>query len=312
MTRPSHLPRVLVAVLTYQRPDELSANLPAVLAQAQVSDHPVEVCVVDNDPAASARSAVAALAAPHLRYVVEPQAGIAAARNRALHEASAADLLVFIDDDERPRDGWLDALLRVWHDTGAAAVPGRVVPSYLGQPDPWLLAGGFFDRPVRVTGSTMPTAAAGNLLLDLHQVRRAGLLFEEPFGLTGGEDTLFGRRLVASGGEIRWCDEAVVEDRVPVERLTRSWVLQRKRSHGNVASLVDLHLATSTAARRRVRARRLAAGAVLIGQGWARSGVGRVSGSAHHHARGLAVLHRGLGMIDGAVGRPYEQYARES
>ena len=66
--------------------------------------------VVDNDPAASARSACTGFH-PAVRYVHEPRPGIAAARSRALREAGEHDVLVFIDDDERPSAGWLRSLL---------------------------------------------------------------------------------------------------------------------------------------------------------------------------------------------------------
>ena len=121
-------PAVLVAVLTYRRPDDLAAVLPLLAAEAAAATgshaRAVEVLVVDNDPDAGARAQVAGLGIPGVRYVHEPRSGIAAARNRALDEAGSADLLVFIDDDERPHDRWLEHLLATWQRTGAHGVAG--------------------------------------------------------------------------------------------------------------------------------------------------------------------------------------------
>ena len=81
-----------------------------------------------------------------MRYVHEPEPGIAAARNRALDEAGPADLLVFIDDDERPVDGWLARLVETYRVDRPTAVVGPVVSEYEQQPDAWVSAGRFFDR----------------------------------------------------------------------------------------------------------------------------------------------------------------------
>src|SRR5689334_13154573 len=104
---------VTIAVLTYRRPDDLAAILPMLVEQALRAPIPARVLVIDNDPGGGARAHLETLIAggQPIRYVHEPEPGIAAARNRAIDETLDADLLVFIDDDERPVDGWLQALL---------------------------------------------------------------------------------------------------------------------------------------------------------------------------------------------------------
>ena len=305
---------VLVAIPTYQRPGQLAVGLPLVLAQArQVSEQNefrASVVVIDNDPHASARDVVAALAGEDLDYVVEPQPGISAARNRALDEAKDADLLVFLDDDEQPREGWLRCLLQTWEATVAAAVMGRVVSQLEGDLDPWVQAGQFFQRARMPTGTAIPVAAAGNLLLDLRQIREVGVRFDERLGLTGGEDTLFSRTLASRGGRMVWCDESVADDYVPAARLTRRWVLTRSWSHGNAASLVELYLAADWRRRQLVRIRECRRGLVRIVGGAARYLVGLVTRSRRHQARGLRTVYRGGGMISAAVGLRYQEYAR--
>ena len=132
---------VVVAVLTYRRPEDLEAVLPLVAEQAAACEPPARVLVVDNDPGASARPAVEGSALERVSYAWEPQPGIAAARNRALLEAAGDDVLVFLDDDERPGPGWLQHLLDVRAATGSAGVVGPVVSSFATAPDPWIEAG---------------------------------------------------------------------------------------------------------------------------------------------------------------------------
>lgn len=310
--------RVAVAVLTYRRPELLVDTLTAIASHlehaalsAQVGT-PVhtEIVVVDNDPASSARGFVRRLDIAGLRYVVERRPGIAAARNRAMAEASGSDVLVFIDDDEDPMDGWLSNLLTVWRRTGAAGVAGRVVPKYAMDPDPWIIAGRFFVRKTMPTGTDRPAAAAGNLLLDVRQVTRSGIAFEEPFGLTGGEDTIMTRKMTAAGLRIVWCDESVVRDRVPAERLTRDWVLRRAWSHGNNQALIEIHMAASNHGRAMGRLRNGVTGGARMVAGAFQLTRGHLRGSLEDQARGARMVWRGAGFVAGALGVAYEEYAR--
>lgn len=308
---------VTIAVLTFHRPDELVAALEPIRRQARdlVEGGGVSaarVLVVDNDPGASARSAVASLAADDVDYVVEPTPGIAAARNRALTEAAESDVVVFIDDDERPRADWLRSLVAVWDEHRSAAVAGRVVPAFDGPIDPWITDGRFFVRRSLRTGTSVTAAAAGNLLLDVAQLRSLGVRFDERLGLGGGEDTLLTRAIVARGGTILWCDESIAEDHVPADRATRRWVLKRAWSHGNTTTVVDLILAGSPRERLTVRVRAVLGGAARVVAGAGRAAVGTVLRSNRHAARGLRAAFRGAGMAAAALGVTYQEYARST
>ena len=305
---------LVVAMLTYRRPAELDRGLPLVFEQVlALAGVTGSVLIVDNDPEGSARTTVERLARRSdvvVRYVVEAEPGIAAARNRAIDESSASDLLVFIDDDEHPTSEWLTPLVETWKRTGASAVMGRVVSEFDDELDPWVAAGEFFRRRSMPTGTEIAVAAAGNLLIDRVQLHRLGVRFDERLGLGAGEDSLFSQELVRRGGRIAWCEESVAVDRVPIERMSRRWVLDRARSHGNAETVVGLHLARSGAERARVRATAAARGTVRVAGGSARYAYGLVARSLRHQARGLRTAHRGLGIVTGAAGVAVKEYAR--
>lgn len=303
---------ITLAVLTYRRPADLEALLPLLLEQATKNVLSVQILVVDNDPAASARSQVTGLGEPSVRYVHEPVPGIAAARNRALDESAASDVLIFIDDDERPVEGWLSSLLAVYDATHPAGVVGPVISRYPNTPEPWITAGRFFERRRLPTGTVVEVAATNNLLLDLHVVRSSRVRFDEAFGLTGGSDTLFTRELSRAGHLLLWCDEAIVYDEVPLARMSRAWVLQRAYRSGNGWSRTSLALAGSDRDRALCRlkltvrsAPRIAAGAVLSSAGW-------IVRSEKVNARGRRTLSRGLGMFSGSWGHVYSEYHRDT
>lgn len=301
----------VVAVLTYRRPDQLRRLLPELVRQG-AGRNEIRVLVVDNDPAASGGPVVEALDDATVRYVHEPRPGIAAARNRALDESADDEVLVFIDDDEWPNANWLDALLDVRTHTLCAAVVGPVVSEFVGELDPWVKAGQFFDRRRLPSGTHVDVAATNNLLLDLQQVRAFGLRFDEDFGISGGSDTLFTRELHRRGGALVWCDEAVVIDQVPIERLTRRWVLLRALRSGNSWSRTSIKISKSAAERARVRVQLTARGALRTASGAAQFAGGCIVRSKPHQARGLRTAMRGGGMLAGAYGYVYSEYRRKS
>lgn len=303
---------VVIAVLTYQRPDDIALALPRLLQQAAGSPIEASVLVVDNDPSGSARPVVEAFNFPHLRYVNETHPGISAARNRALAESLHADLLVFIDDDEVPVENWLNLLL-AQHSAGfPAAVAGPVISEYAVEPSDWIKVGEFFTRRRMTSGTPLAVAATNNLLLDLHQIRAMELVFDERFGLSGGSDTLFTRQIVTKGGRMAWCDEAIVIDRVPTNRLTRDWVLRRALRSGNSWSRVATHLASGPREQLATRGTLVARGGVRLIGGTARFLVGAATRTTRHQAKGLRTAARGAGMFSGAFGYVYSEYRRNS
>ena len=309
---PEHL---TIAMLTFRRPDDLDEILPmlvdeAIMAQSDLLE--VRVLVVDNSPEAGARAAVSDFGASSpvtVDYEHEPIAGIPSGRNRALAASAASDLLVFIDDDERPIRGWLTLLLQTRERYGAIAVVGSVVSEYAVPPSPWIVAGGFFDRRRMPTGTRLTVAATNNLLLDLRVVRRIGLEFDLALGLNGGDDTLFTREL-ATHGVMVWCDEAEVIDVVPERRITNEWVLRRAVRSGNSWAMSSIRLEKPGARRLGVRVRSIGDGLVRIAGGGARAIAGIIGGRMPWRARGVRTLARGAGMILGALGFSYLEYTR--
>lgn len=307
----AELPEIVVAMATFRRPDCLARILPELVRQVSAYPGVASVLVVDNDPDAGARAQVAEWADQGVRYVSELTPGIAAARNRALAEAGTAELLLFIDDDGLPLDGWVANLVARWLQWRCAGVSGPVIPTPEGgEPDAWVVSCGVLDRVKLPTGTKVRGAGTGNLLLCLPQLRELRLCFDENFGLTGGSDTMLTHDLIRRGGVIRWCDEAEVYDFLTVDRLTRPWVLRRCRRTGNDWSRVALALAPSPLRKAAERMDLTARGLLRIAQGLARQLVGLVRGRIADRARGACAVATGLGVISGAVGFVHVEYAR--
>ena len=124
---PAAAPRISVVVCTRNRPDDLRRCIRAI---CQLQPAPLEVLVVDNDPA-DERSRQLVLGVPRLRYVVEPRPGLSWARNRGIVDC-AGDVIAFIDDDVTVDRRWVGRLQQAFAENPAAGVvTGLVCPSEL-------------------------------------------------------------------------------------------------------------------------------------------------------------------------------------
>ena len=307
-------PRLTVAVLTYLRNAYLAELLPALVEQAgSVAGRArVRILVVDNDPAGGAERTAAGArpdgAGPEIVYVHEPEPGIVAGRNRALDESGRERLLVFIDDDELPRPGWLAALLDARERHGCAAVTGPTPPVFETAPDPWVAACGAFDSWEAADGARVRSADTGNLLLDLGRVRALDLRFDPRYGLTGGEDSLFTRSLTLAGEEIRFAAGAVVDKRVPAQRARRDWVL--RRAHRSGSTWARVRIDTADRARTALRLGYAVKGLARAGREGVLALLARARGDVASRAVHEVSARGGLGMVVGALGGSVAEYGR--
>ena len=91
-----------LAIPTQRRPEGLAIAVRSTFRQTGLDLSRLELVIVDNDQTPSAQPMATRLAAEApfpVRYVHEPAAGVANARN-ALLAAAKGDLIAFTDDDE--------------------------------------------------------------------------------------------------------------------------------------------------------------------------------------------------------------------
>ncbi len=299
--------RVAVCACTYLRPQGL-ARLLAELAAVEVPDGvAVEVVIVDNDAGGSGRAAVDA-ARPGfpfpLRYVVEPEPGIVAARNAAVAAAGPVDAVAFLDDDEWPSPRWLAELVRVGEASGAEVVTGTVEPVFDEEPPAWVRAGGFFERPRHADGARIHYARTSNVLVG----RGALAVHDPPFedtGSDGGEDTLFFHRVHLAGHPIVWADGAAVYESVPPARVSPRWIVLRQYRYGLTRSALLRSLGGSPWH----AIRRAGLGVLTVLRGLVVA-LGAVRGGRAALVKGAATAALGAGLVLGLFGVGHDQYRR--
>ncbi len=125
--------RLSLVIPTHNRAEQLLVALRSVVRQS-ADPASWECVVVNNASTDDTEERFAAFAAEHpginLRMVFEPEPGVSHARNRGLSEARA-DLLAWIDDDERIGEHFIAAYLDFFDAySGASVAGGRIVAEY--------------------------------------------------------------------------------------------------------------------------------------------------------------------------------------
>jgi succinoglycan biosynthesis protein ExoM len=194
--------------------------------------------VADNDHDRSAEAIVREFAAGVIavRYCVEPQQGIARARNKAIENAEG-DFLAFIDDDEFPAVDWLLLLHNTCGEYAVDGVLGPVLRYFDEAPPRWMEKSRFYTRPINATGAPVDWAGArtGNVLLKINVLTETERPFRPEF--RAGEDQDFFRRKIEEGRVFVWSAEAVVYEVVPPVRWKRSYLLRKALLRGASARL---------------------------------------------------------------------------
>jgi len=230
---------VSICIATFRRPVGLARLLDSLVRIKVPSEIEVEVLVVDNDAAGSARAVVEAhtdafrSSLRPLRYFVEPRQNIAHARNRAV-EAARGRWLMFIDDDEIADENWLTAYLELFDRYECDGAFGPVISRLERVVTPWLDVPTFYSSHRHITGTVLRKGEprTGNAM-----IRRTlfdGRRFDPRFGRTGGSDAQLFGVMCSAGARFLWCDEAQIVEYLPPERHCVSWLARRSFRGGFV------------------------------------------------------------------------------
>ena len=203
------LPSATIVVPTYDRPAQLLACL-AALAALDYPRERYEVVVSNDGGALPDEAGLAALREPlRLTIVSQPNAGPAAARNRAAAHAGG-EIIAFTDDDCAPESGWLRGLAARLTTSPHAMVGGRTVNALAGDPCAeasqllvdYLYA--YYNRP-----GSHGFFCSNNFAVDARMFHEIGG-FDPEFGRAAGEDRDLCDRWTQRGWEMVFAPEAVV------------------------------------------------------------------------------------------------------
>lgn len=301
---------IAIAIATYRRPAGLQRLL-ASLDRLTFKTHTqpkITIVIVDNDataPLSPDAGTCTRWSQWPVVYRVEPQRGLAHVRNACL-DAVPSDVaaIAFLDDDEWVEPQWLDALLSKRAITGAGVIQGPVRPIYAVPPRPWLTMAPYHEVGPFADGAQLDHGATGNCLLDRAMLTATGIRFDAAFNASGGEDTDFFQRLLAREVKIVAAADAIAFEDVPLQRMSRAWVLKRQMRVGHTLGVVAQRNGTSLT--RIVKAcLRFAKGTLLMLAGIPLA----LLGQDQFFMGGLANMAWGFGTISAFFGKRMDQYS---
>jgi glycosyltransferase involved in cell wall biosynthesis len=217
--------------------------LPGLVEAIRRQDCPfdAEILVVDNNSGDNTETVVAQLAGESgipIRYVIESTQGIPYARNRAVEESICSSYLAFIDTDELPYTGWLEAAVDALHRESAECVGGAIRVRLVSKGRPkWLTDEllGFLGEvnhgpePFWIRDRSTPVWS-GNIAYDMN-VFANGLRFDVRYnrrgkGVGGGSDGLMFRELLETSARIRYRPDMSIDHFIDSQKLNRGYFLK--------------------------------------------------------------------------------------
>jgi glucosyl-dolichyl phosphate glucuronosyltransferase len=234
MSRAQHTVRVSIAICTYNRSQLLFETLESLCALT----FPVEeweVLVVDNNSSDNTAEVTRSFTdkLPRLRYIHEPQQGLAYARNTAITQ-SDSPIIVFADDDVLVEPDWLTQLVAPYEISDAiACVAGSVYPVFPEGLPQWMERD--WARPLVLTDEVGPMPDSADPMGANLSFRRSVFEtigdFRVDLGRKGnsllcGEDAEIVRRLRKAGFEAWFVPAAKLFHQFPRSRMNLKYAMR--------------------------------------------------------------------------------------
>lgn len=229
MSDPHPLPRVTVAICTYNRAAFLRQTLTGMTKQDWPAER-LELLVIDNRSSDSTADVVREFSqAPHVpRHVLETKQGLDHARNRGIAEATG-EIIVLADDDILMEPDWIRQLAAPFiADTAGriGCVGGEVVPVFPDGLPHWIRE---WHAPLafRANAGPVPPSQSpmgANIAFRRSVFDRVGVfstgLDRKGVSLFGGGDGEMVRRIREAGYDIWFAPAAKVLHQMPASRTT--------------------------------------------------------------------------------------------
>jgi len=216
-------------------------TLSSILAQ-DVSDIAFEILVVENEPQENGEIKSFCLKNT-IEYIHEPRAGLHYGRHTGAHIAKG-EILVFVDDDIRACDGWLEKICQPFDDGRVAVVGGLVLPEWGIEHPEWMafIHPGYLsllDLGDKPRDLSWPEQVYGcNFAIRRLALFEAGGFNPDSYAdrdlrwYRGDGETGLLTKIYSAGYAVRYEPSACVYHRIPAARLTKTYILKRAFNQG--------------------------------------------------------------------------------
>lgn len=229
---------ISICICTYRRNKLLKELLIKISTLITNNFFTFSVVVIDNDENHGAKRTLIEMQKTlpvEIRFTHVIDRNLAVVRNTSI-ELSRGDYIAFIDDDEYPSPHWLLLLYKTIDLYKSSGSLGPVIPQFQVEPPKWIVKGKFSERSRYHTGTELSwkNTRTGNVLIKKGLFLDKKNLFDEKFKLGSEDDNMF-KRFIEKGHKFIWCDEAIVYEQVPKERLTILYYLKRSKLFGYIS-----------------------------------------------------------------------------
>ena len=247
-TAAGRVPDVSVVLSTFNRCDDLSRALSALVSQQGADDIAFEVIVVDNNSSDRTREVVAPYLdrpGPAVRYIFEQRQGVSYGRNTGTM-AARAPIVAFTDDDNEVDARWIATVtFTLDAHPEASAIGGRIVPDWPAPIPKWLDRRHWSPLAILDYGEQPFYTSQSNprcLLTANFAIRRAVLEslggFSPQYERCQDHELLI--RLWRSGLQALYVPGLIVRTRIAPERLTRRYHRAWHEKHGFYSAAMRL------------------------------------------------------------------------
>lgn len=298
---------ILVGLCTFKRNELLKDALDSLLDLNIPAGHDVEILIVDNDSTSAAKVIFEEYKSKFkikLHYQVESTKGITFARNKAVEFAinTGAEFLCFFDDDAQVEQNWLVQLVDTYNQFGESIISGPQLSVFDENVPDWAKSTIYFNPRRYKTGVKLPWAATNNVMIPVNFFKKHHVGFDNNLRFSGGSDQCLFMELTAKGEVIHWCDEAIVKERVGIERANPEWIINRSYRYGTTGYYLECKskgvlLGTASS---------LAKGAIYLCYGSLQFVFSRKSEYKVLEAK--CHIRRGIGWFTGILGKRFQEY----
>lgn len=241
-----------VVICTYNRADGLRLVLRALAEQRGAENVSWDILVVDNGSSDHTRAVVEDFAAhqarPPVRYLLESEPGLTAARLRGVRETDSP-WIAFVDDDNLLEPDWIAAIakaIRAHPDAGGLG--GEIILDWEAPPPSYLSPFGFCFAEQRVGVEERPadSLAGAGMALRREALVACGWVDGPLLGdrtgnkLVSGGDVEIAQRVRSAGYRLWLTPAAVLQHRIPRERMTRKYLFRINQQLGISSAVVGV------------------------------------------------------------------------
>jgi len=229
---------IVIGIATCNRPTGLARLLDSIQRDLSGTPFgPLLIVVCDNHPNRAGKPVVTQYAdVLPMRYVIETQRGLAHARNHILAETDGYSAVLFVDDDEAVKPGWLSAFTNAHATDPGALVFGPVHTVPKARTSRWrvelydTIAGRRKFGDGYLSHENVLLLGDGNTLLPLSTLGEKR--YSPDFAGTGCQDTELFTRLLPEGARGLFVNAAAADELVAPNRLRISYLVGRSANNG--------------------------------------------------------------------------------